>query len=289
MNRYIALQNIVELGSFSKAAEKMEYSQSALSQMISSLETELGLKLLHRNRTGAKLTYEGKELFPYVEQLIYQYEALQEKNNEIKGLETGIIRMGTISSVSVHWLPSILKEFQEQYPGIQFVLHQGDYTSIQEWIKTGAIDFGFVTADAVTGIETIELKKGSMMAILPSGHPLGHYETIPLKEIDQEPFILLEEGHYSEPLEVFKQENIHPDIKYTLHDDYSIMTMVEAGLGISILAELVLHRNNYNLEIRPTDPPIYRSIAVGYKDKASLSMASRRFLKLLKERISELP
>lgn len=289
MNRYIALQNIVELGSFSKAAEKMEYSQSALSQMISSLEAELGLKLLHRNRTGARLTYEGKELFPFVEQLIYQYEALQEKNNEIRGLETGVIRMGTISSVSVHWLPSILKEFQEQYPGIQFVLHQGDYTSIQEWIKNGAIDFGFVTADAVTGIETIELKKGAMMAVLPCGHPLGQYDVIPLKEIHQEPFILLEEGHYSEPLEIFKQEDIHPDIKYTLHDDYSIMTMVEAGLGISILAELVLHRNNYNLEIRPTDPPIYRSIAVGYKDKGSLSMASRRFLKLLKERILELP
>ncbi len=289
MNRYIALQNIVELGSFSKAAEKMGYSQSALSQMLSSLETELGLKLLHRNRTGAKLTYEGKELFPFVEQLIYQYEALQEKNNEIKGLDTGIIRMGTISSVSVHWLPSVLKEFQEQHPGIQFVLHQGDYTSIQEWIKTGAIDFGFVTAEAVTGIETFELKKGAMMAILPKGHPLAEYDVIPLQQLEVEPFILLEEGHYSEPLEIFQAEKIQPQIKYTLHDDYSIMTMVEAGLGISILPELVLHRNNYALEIRPTDPPIYRSIAVGYKGKTSLSMASRRFLKLLKERVPDLP
>ena len=289
MNRYIALQNIVELGSFSKAAEKMGYSQSALSQMLSSLETELGLKLLHRNRTGAKLTYEGKELFPFVEQLIYQYEALQEKNNEIKGLDTGVIRMGTISSVSVHWLPSVLKEFQEQHPGIQFVLHQGDYTSIQEWIKTGAIDFGFVTAEAVTGIETFELKKGAMMAILPKGHPLAQYDVIPLQQLETEPFILLEEGHYSEPLEIFQAKKIQPQIKYTLHDDYSIMTMVEAGLGISILPELVLHRNNYDLEIRPTDPPIYRSIAVGYKGNGSLSMACRRFLKLLKERVPDLP
>ena len=289
MNRYIALQNIVELGSFSKAAEKMEYSQSALSQMISSLETELGIKLLNRNRTGAKLTHEGIALYPYVEQLIYQYEALQEKNNEIKGLETGVIRMGTISSVSVHWLPGILKEFQEQYPGVQFILHQGDYTSIQEWIKTGAIDFGFVTPDAVTGIEIIELKKGAMMAVLPEGHELAQYDVIPLKELDGEPFILLEEGHYSEPLELFKAEGISPDIKYTLHDDYSIMTMVEAGLGVSVLAELVLHRNNYRLEVRPTEPPIYRTIAIGYKDRASLSMASRRFLHLLYEKIDALP
>lgn len=289
MNRYIALKRIVELGSFSKAADSMGYSQSALSQMVSALEAELDIKLLNRNRTGAKLTYEGRELYPYVEKLIYQYEALKEKNNEIKGLETGVIRMGTISSVSTHWLPIILKEFQEEYPGIQFVLHQGDYTSIQEWIKTGTIDFGFVTPDAVTGIELIHLKDGAMSAVLPEGHSLAEYEAIPLKELAKEPFILLEEGHYYEPLEAFKEIGVTPDIKYTLHDDYSIMSMVEAGLGVSVLAELVLHRNDYKLAIRPTKPAIYRTIAIGYKDKASLSMASRRFIDRLKEKVDELP
>ena len=289
MNRYIALHHVVEQGSFSRAAEKMGYSQSALSQMVASLESELDLKLLNRSRTGATLTLEGQELYPYVEQLIYQYQALQEKNNEIKGLETGVIRMGTMSSVSVHWLPEILKEFQKQYPGIQFVLHQGDYTSIQEWIKTGTIDFGFVTAEAVTGIELIELKEGAMLAVLPKDHPLSEYEVIPLKELAKEPFILLEEGNYYEPLEIFKSVGAKPDIKYTLHDDYSIMAMVEAGLGVSVLAELVLHRNNYKLAVRPTEPPITRSIAIGYKDRASLSMASKRFIGMLKEKVDELP
>lgn len=289
MNRYIALQKIVETGSFSKAAKAMGYSQSAMSQMISSLEEELSVKLINRFRTGAKLTLEGEELYPYIEKLIYQYYAVQEKTNEIRGLETGTIRMGTLASISAHWLPNLLKEFQEQYPGVDFVIHQGDYTSIYEWIKTGAVDFGFVNPNAVSGIETLVLKEGAMLAVLPEHHPLCGYDVIPLHLLSAEPFILLEEGHYYEPLEAFKSIGTSPNIKYTIHDDYAIMTMVEAGLGVSILAELVLHRTNYRIHLRPTDPPISRTIAIGYKDRSAMPVACKRFLELLQTHLKELP
>lgn len=289
MNRYIALQKIVETGSFSKAAEAMGYSQSAMSQMISSLEDELSVKLINRFRSGAKLTLEGEELYPHIEKLIYQYNSVQEKTNEIKGLETGTIRMGTLASISAHWLPNLLKEFQEQYPKVEFVIHQGDYTSIYEWIKTGAVDFGFVNPNAVSGIETITLKEGAMLAVLPENHPLSGKDVVPLDLLAEEPFILLEEGHYYEPLEAFKSVGISPDIKYTIHDDYAIMTMVEAGLGVSILAELVLHRTNYRIKIRATEPPITRTIAIGYKDKSSMPVACKRFIELLQARLNELP
>lgn len=289
VNRYLALQKIVELGSFSRAAEALGYTQSAMSQMIASLEQELSIKLFHRHRTGAKLTLEGAELYPYVERMIYQYLAVQEKGREIRGLETGVIRMGTLASISAHWLPSILKEFQQRYPQVEFVIHQGDYTSIQEWIKTGAVDFGFVSPKAVSGLETQVLKEGAMLAILPEDHPLAQQEVVELEALAQEPFILLEEGHYYEPLEKFKSIGVVPNVKYTIHDDYAIMTMVEAGLGVSILAELVLHRTSYRLALRPTQPPITRTIAIGYKDRASLPMASRRFIEYLRSRVDELP
>lgn len=289
MNRYIALQKIVEIGSFSKAAEAMGYSQSAMSQMISSLEDEMSIKLVNRFRTGAKLTLEGKQLYPHIEKLIYQYYSVQEKANEIRGLETGTIRMGTLASISAHWLPNLLKEFQEQYPGVEFVIHQGDYTSIYEWIKTGAIDFGFVNPKAVTGIETTVLKEGPMLAVLPQNHPLTRYDIIPLDLLAKEPFILLEEGHYYEPLEAFKSAGTAPNIKYTIHDDYAIMTMVEAGLGVSILAELVLHRTNYKICLRPTEPPISRTIAIGCKDKSNIPAASKKFLDLLYSHLDDLP
>lgn len=289
MNRYLAFQKIIELGSFSRAAEAMGYSQSAMSQMISSLEEETSLKLINRFRTGAKLTLEGEELYPHIEKLIYQYYSVQEKINDIKGLKTGTIRMGTLASISAHWLPDLLKEFQEQYPGVEFVIHQGDYTSIYEWIKTGAVDFGFVNPKAVIGIETIVLKEGAMLAVLPENHPLAENEVIPLHLLAEEPFILLEEGHYYEPLEAFKAIGVSPNIKYTIHDDYAIMTMVEAGLGVSILAELVLHRTNYKIKLSATEPEISRTIAIGYKDRSCMPIACKRFIELLQSHLDELP
>lgn len=289
MNRYITFQKIVKLGSFSKAAEALGYTQSASSQMIASLEDELSIKLLNRSRTGVTLTIEGSELYPHIELMINHYLSVQEKAKEIRGLETGIIRMGTLASISAHWMPQLLKEFQSLYPQVEFVIHQGDYTSIQEWIKVGAIDFGFVSPAAVKGLEIVTLKEGAMLAVLPEFHPLAKMKVVPLAELALEPFILLEEGHYYEPLEAFNSIHIKPNIKFTIHDDYAIMTMVEAGLGVSILAELILHRTNYHIALRPTNPAITRTIAIGYKDVSSLPMASKRFIEYLKSRVNYLP
>ncbi|HBM4505176.1 TPA: LysR family transcriptional regulator [Listeria monocytogenes] len=281
MNRYIALQKIIECNSFTKAADSLGYTQSAISQMVSSLEKELSIKLLYRSRTGIKLTREGEELYPFIERTILQYRALQEKSNEIKGLDTGIIRIGTISSITCHWLPQLMRDFQIIYPNVQFTLHQGDYTSIQDWIKIGAVDFGFINPKAVRDLETRTIKDGNMTAILPSDHYLAQKDVIDLADIVDEPFILLEEGHYNEPVEAFKKNGFSPNVKFTIHDDYAIMTMVEAGLGISILANLILQRTNYNIAIRPTNPTITRTLAVAYKDKNSLPIASQYFIDFL--------
>lgn len=214
---------------------------------------------------------------------------MQEKVNEIKGLETGIIRVGTFSSITCHWMPQLIKGFQQRYPNVQFLFHQGDYTSIQEWIKTGAVDFGFVTPPAVTDLETIIMKDGEMLAILPKNHPLADRASIRVSEISGDPYILMEEGHFSEPLNAFEAAGLKPNIKYTIHDDYAVMTMVEAGLGVSILAELVLQRTNFDIAKIPLDPPIYRTLAIAYKDRHSLPWPAQYFIKYLMEKVEELP
>jgi DNA-binding transcriptional LysR family regulator len=291
MQRYLALQKIVELGSFSKAAVACCCTQSAISQMVSSLEDELSLRLLNRSRSGISLTDEGKRLYPAIEKLVYAYFSMREKANEIKGLEIGTVRIGTISSISSHWLPRILKEFKRQYPNIEFILKQGDYDSILEWIKTGVVDFGFIAPQIAQGIKSIFMKEGRMLAVLPENHPLAKLDVIPLESLGQEPFILLEEGaNVYEPLFVFKSIGLKPTVRYTMHDDYSIMSMVEAGLGVSILAELVLMRSSaYKIVTRPTSPPIVRRLAIGYKDKQSLPIAARRFIEMLREAVDDLP
>ena len=257
MNRYIALQKIIELGSFTKAADTLGYTQSSISQMVASLEKELSIKLLTRSRYGVKLTLEGAELYPFIERSINQYLAMREKANEIKGLETGIIRVGTIFKhyLSLDACPN--QRLPKKYPNVQFLFHQGDYTLIPEWIRAGAIDFGFINPAASTDLKTIPIKDGEMLAVLPKKHPLANQKYVRLEDIAKEPYIMLEEGHYSEPMDAFEKEGLMPNIKYTIHDDYAIMTMVEAGLGVSILAELMLRRTNFENVCLPIVPPCF--------------------------------
>ena len=135
MQRYIALLKIIEVGSFTKAADLLGYTQPALSQMIASLEKELSIKILYRSRYGIRLTPEGERLYPSIQNAVIQYQTMRHTADEIRGLDSGIVRIGTVSSVSCHWLPGIIRRFWQKYPNIQIVLHQGDYTSISEWVR----------------------------------------------------------------------------------------------------------------------------------------------------------
>lgn len=289
MNRYLALQKIVELGSFTKAAEALGYTQPAISQMIASLETELSMKLLYRSRIGVRLTLEGEELFPFIQRTVLQYQSMLEKAEEIRGLDTGIIRIGTISSISCHWLPILIKEFQVQYPNVQFRLYQGDYTTIPEWVRNGEVDFGFVNPDAVMGMPTQFIKTGELRAVVPSDHPLAGRGSVTLEELSLEPFLLLEEGALSEPLEAFHQKGLEPAIKLRVHDDYSILSMIELGLGISILPELVLRKTDYQVAVLPIEPAITRKIGLVLKGNHALPIASKYFIEHLNSNVGKLP
>lgn len=283
MQRYIAFLKVVEVGSFTKAAELLNYTQPALSQMIAALERELSIKLLYRSRYGIRLTPEGERLYPSIQSSVLQYESLKRTAEEIKGLESGVVRIGTVSSVSCHWLPELIRKFWSEHPNIRLVLHQGDYSTIQEWVRTGAIDFGFVNPDAVCGMETIPIKNDEFRAVLPPEHPLASRSSLSLEALANEPFLLLEEGAFCEPLEAFHRAGLTPDIRLRVHDDYSILSMVEQGLGVSLLTELVLRKTNYNVVVLPTQPPIIRNLGVVIKDRHSLSLASKEFIRCLTE------
>ncbi len=288
MQRYIALLKVVEVGSFTKAADLLGYTQPALSQMIASLEKELSIKILYRSRYGIRLTPEGERLYPSVQNAVLQYEAMRRTADEIRRLDSGVVRIGTVSSVSCHWLPEIIRAFWQEYPNIQIVLHQGDYTSIPEWVRTGAVDFGFVNPHAVKGMETTVIKSGEFRAVLPKNHPLAEKKSLVLEDLADEPFLLLEEGAYSEPLEAFRAAGITPNVKLRVHDDYSILSMVEQGLGVSILTELVLHKTSYDVVALPIEPAIIRTMSIVTKDKNTLPLASKAFIRYLMDRINYL-
>lgn len=118
--KYMAFVTTVEYGSFTKAAQILNYSQSAVSRMINDLENEWQISVLERSKTGVKLTSDGLKLLPYAKGLCDEYRKLQMQVDELNGLQSGIIRIGTFSSVATHWLPNIIKEFQKDYPNIDY-------------------------------------------------------------------------------------------------------------------------------------------------------------------------
>ncbi|MDD7656758.1 MAG: LysR family transcriptional regulator, partial [Veillonellaceae bacterium] len=91
MQKYIALLKVIQVGSFTKAADLLGYTQPALSQMIASLEKELSIKILYRSRYGIQLTPEGERLYPAIQESVLQYEAMQRQADEIRGLDSGIV------------------------------------------------------------------------------------------------------------------------------------------------------------------------------------------------------
>lgn len=284
IQKYMSFVKTVEYGSFTKAAEILNYSQSGISRMIADLEKEWNIVLLERSKGGVKLTSDGLRLLPYTKNLVKEYEKLQMQVNELNGLQSGLIRIGTFSSVATHWLPNIIRKFQKDYPHIDYELLLGDYTEIEEWILEGRVDCGFLRLPTRPELETIFLEQDKLMAIIPENHPLINKSNFPVTALCNEPFMLLEKGAKAEVSEIFEKCNLMPKIHFTTWDDYAIMSMVESGLGISILPQLILKRIPYKIIAKELDVPAYRNIGLALRSKKNASLAVTRFLDYLQYR-----
>ena len=284
IQKYLAFVKTVEYGSFTKAAEVLSYSQSGISRMIKDLETEWNIPLLERSRSGVRLTSDGLKLLPHAKRVCEEYQNLQMEVDDLHGVQSGIIRIGTFSSVATHWLPNIIKAFQKDYPNIDYELLLGDYTEIEEWIAEGRVDCGFLRLPTHPEFDTIFLEQDNLMAIIPEDHPLADCEKFPLAKLCEEPFMLLERGAKAEVSEVFERNHLTPHVRFTTWDDYAIMSMVESGLGVSILPQLILKRVPYQILAKELDVPAYRNIGLALKKKETASIAVKRFMEYLKYR-----
>ena len=284
LQKYLSFVKTVEYGSFTKAAEILNYTQSGISRMIADLEKEWGVTLLERSKYGVKPTSDGMKLLPYAQNLCADFDKLKMQVDELNGLQSGLIRIGTFSSVATHWLPNIIKEFQKDYPNIDYELLLGDYTEIEEWIHTGRVDCGFLRLPTHPDFETIFLEKDRLMAIIPENHPLKDSDRFPVAALCNEPFMLLEKGAKAEISEIFERNNLTPNVKFTTWDDYAVMSMVESGLGIAILPELILKRVPYRIIVKELDVPAYRNIGLALRDKKTASLAVKRFIEYLQYR-----
>lgn len=287
--KYLAFVKTVEYGSFTKAAEMLHYSQSGISRMINDLEKEWGLTLLERSRAGVRLTAEGSQLLPHAQSLCREYEELQMQVDDLRGLQSGLIRVASIASTATHWFPNIVRAFQRDFPNIDYELLLGDYDETVQWLLEGRVDGAFTVLPTKAEVETIPLEKDELVAVLPVEHPLAALEKVPLAALCDYPFLMLEtlSRRHGGVADLFRNHGLMPKVRFTTWEDYAIMTMVEGNLGVSILPRLILRRVPYRLAIRPLAEPAYRELGFVLRSREATSLAMKRFLSYLDERNGE--
>ncbi|NJJ40644.1 LysR family transcriptional regulator [Paenibacillus apii] len=285
--KYEIFHAVVELGSLSQAAAELGFTQSAVSHAIASLEAEWGFSILSRGRAGVHLTSTGELILPYIREILKGNERLKQQIANINGLETGTVRIGTFASVSIQWLPRIMSYFAESHPSIEMKLLEGrSYEDIEHWIASGAVDFGFLSLPASKSFEVIPLKKDRMVLIVPDKHPFAALHEVRFEQIKEEPFILPKKSCDNDVRRIFKENNVSPAIKFEFEDDQAIISMVQNGMGISILPEMVLHQVPSHIRILDLEGDHYRSIGIAAPSLKSMSPAARKIVKYVQAFLS---
>lgn len=262
LKKYEAFVRTVELGSLTKAAQSLGSTQSRISHILNDLEEEYGFRLMHRSRGGIELTEAGRLLLPRMQAIVQKEQELSECVTEIRNADAGTVRLGVFTSVAVHWLPGMIRAFQTAHPRAQLEMRSGDYHDVEQWLREGSVDLGFITLPGPEGMRTIPLAEDPLVAILPKGHRLATLSQIPIEELGEDPFITLLQSSAHDIHRAMDNAGIRPNIKYTTKDDYAILAMVEQGLGISIVPQLLIRGRTQNLEVRPLVPKASRTIAL---------------------------
>lgn len=268
----------VELGSITRAAEEMGYTQPAVSRSIADLEREWDLTLLIRNKDGVVLTAQGEALLPDIQALCNAQRTLESQVSALHGLSRGTLRVGTVTSVSIQWLPRMIKEFQALYPGIQFdIINKWEFAELEELVRRGQVDCAFLTLPTEDSLDASFLWRDQLVVVLPHDHPLANAPCYPIARFAQDPFIRFQEHWDMEFSRIFQEEGVRPNIRYTFNDDFAILAMVEQGLGISLLSETVVRTSNRNVVILPLEQPRFREIGLAVRQTGDLSPLTRRF------------
>lgn len=262
--QYQAFVTAVDCGSITKASQKLQATQSGITHLIATLERDLGFSLMTRNKAGIVLTAEGKRLLPVMRKLVEGEYRLREIVASMSGDAIKRVRIGTFSSTTINWLPSIINEFSKIRPDVELSIVDGDYTTILENMKTGAIDMGFVSLSCPIEGKSIPLYRDEIFAVVPAGHRLASAERCPIKAFGKEPVICTSETTDQDFRKVFADNGIKPNKRFTTADDYAMIAMVEKHLGICMEPDLVLKNmvDNPRVKIMELEPPAYRTIAL---------------------------
>ena len=262
----------VERGSFRAAAEALGYTPSAVSQLVAALEKDLGLTLLIRSKKGVKVTSEGARLAPIVRSYLAREKEMYELASEMQGISIGNLTIAAYPSVATTWLPEIVRTFQRDYPEVQFAIMEGIRSEIFGHLDDHVADMGFLAY-----AEPMEYE----------WTPLADAKAYPISECEKDNFIMTSWGKDLEIQNIFRKNNVSPNVKYTTYDTPATLAMVRMGLGVSFVNELSAQYWNDHLVKLPLDPPQKVEFGIAYTSKEHMTSAAKKFydyaVKFIKE------
>lgn len=285
--KYRALLRAVELGSFSAAAEDMGYTPSGVSHMVEAVEAQLGFTLLRRGHGGVVLTENGRRLLPKLRELVHTEALLLEEAQALRGLSQGQVTIGSYSSIAAHWLPQVLRVFQQEHPGVAIRLMEGVHQELDGWMEERLVDFCLYSHPPLPGCEWIPLRNDPMLAVLPPGHPLAGEKAVKPEQCCGEPFIMPSRGDDYDVVNMLREYGIEPMVKFSTIENYAALSMVECGLGISIMNELITKGRTNRVVMLPFDPPRHIVLGIAVPALAHASPAARAMIGAIRRMLAE--
>jgi len=269
--RYEVFQKVVELGNFTRAAEQLNMTQSAVSHAIASLEKEFGHSLLHRNKQAEiRRTEFANRIFPHIQNVLKSEAAIkQEVSMQNKRLE-GTLKIGAFTSAAAQILPSMLLQLKKSYSGVKVLLFEGTYGEVMEWIDNGTVDIGFVLESNVNKqMKSILVSKDEIVLGLPKNHLLVNQKIIDIQQIDGMDFIMPKGPYQPLVIKNLSDYQVCPNIILEVLNCETIVNMVSQNIGITMGPELFF-KSHKNIEMKKLKQKQYRHIHLACKEKSPI-------------------
>lgn len=281
--KYKIFLSVAERGSYSKVCADYSYTQSGISKMIMNMEDEIGVPLIVRTSQGISLTNEAKAMLPHIRKLVDDMDAMEEKLDEIKELQNGIVKVGSFPSISFSYMPVVLKAFSERYPQIRVeIIEEHNIMLLEQWLTQGVIDIGLFSRRQGYSCDWIPLKKEPFVAILPAGHRLAKENIVSVDSLFKEKLVLFKPHDGEDPDIAFLQKyyDKYDYPTYTVNSDQTITNMLVQNDFVTIFPEMIAKQAvaKYDVVYRPLDDYTEREIGIAMRPKKRISPAGRKFV-----------
>jgi LysR family hydrogen peroxide-inducible transcriptional activator len=277
--RYVCA--VADAGSFSRAAERCKIAQPSLSQQVLKLEESLGVKLFDRLGRSIRITEAGRAFLPYARSILEQMESARssvaDKNADVRGN----VAAGVIPTIAPYLMPGYAAAFAKRYPDARLRIVEETTPNLVERLRDLSIDLAVLALPLRhKDLELFPIRTEPLFAALPKDDPRAAAESLALKSLRGESFVMLRDGHCFRDLSIATctHARITPNIAFESDQFSSVLGMVAAGVGISLVPEMAIDRDAGCRYVRLSDTRATRTIVVAVLRGRSFSRVQQAFL-----------